>query len=68
MLAGLCDGVVALVSRHLDTLALLARQNVVAPVAFVVNILCAHERPHAAVLIVLLQFLPIVRLVIVQVE
>ena len=54
--------------RHLDTLALLARENIVAPIALIVDILGSHECPHAAVLVVLLQRLPVLRLVVIQVE
>ena len=68
LLARVRDGVVALVGRHLDADAFLARENIVGAIALVVNVLGAHEGADAAVLVVLRQLLPIVRLVVVEVE
>ena len=53
---------------HLDSLSLLACENIVATIAFVVNILCSHKGPYAAVFVVLPQALSVLRLVVIEVE
>ena len=52
-------------SGHCDTLSLFASEDIVAAIAFVVNVLGTHKGPYAAVLIVLLQALPVVRLIVI---
>mmetsp|Transcript_8813 Transcript_8813/g.10454 ORF Transcript_8813/g.10454 Transcript_8813/m.10454 type:complete len:125 (-) Transcript_8813:257-631(-) len=54
--------------RHLDPLALFPCQNIVAAIAFIIDVFGTHEGAHAAIFIVLLQALPIVARVVVQVE
>ena len=68
MLTCIRDWVVALVLRNVDTVSVLAGQNVERAVALVVNVLRAHQSSHSAVSVVLLQLLPIVVLVVVQIE
>lgn len=67
-MACVCDWVVTLVGGHLDTLALLARQNVVRTIALVVDVFCAHQRTHPTVFIVLRQLVAPSSMIVVQIE
>lgn len=50
---------------HLDSLPILACQDIVASIALVIDVFGSHQGAHSAILIVLLQILTIVRLVVV---
>ena len=67
-MASVRNGVVTVVVGHRDTLAHLARENIILAIAAVVDVLRAHQGTHAAVVVVLLQLRPLVRLVVIQVQ
>ena len=68
LLAGIGNGVVSLVFRHLDSIAVSSSQDIVLTVALVVDVFGAHEGSHTAVLVVVLKGVAIVCLVVLLVQ
>ena len=54
--------------RDLNASAVLSSENIVASIALIVDVLGAHEGSHAAILVVLLQLLPLGCVVVPQVQ
>ena len=68
LLPGICDRVVSLVGRDLDTNSLLAGENVELAIVLVIEVLGAHHGPHLAVVVVLLELLAVGVVVVAEVE
>lgn len=68
LLACISDRVVSLVLGDLDALSSLASENVVAAITLVGDVLRAHHCSHLAVVVVVGQLLPILRLIVVQIQ
>ena len=54
--------------RHLDLLSMFASEDVEAAVVLVVEVLASHEGSHLGIVVELLQFLPIVGLLVLQIH
>ena len=54
--------------RDLNAYTLLTSENIVISICLIVDVLGTHEGPHAAVLIILLQLLPLGRVVVPLVQ
>jgi len=67
LLACICDWIVALVRRHLNALVTLSRQNIVASVVFIIDVLCTNQGANSAVFVILSELLAVAGAVVLEI-